>query len=529
MHTLRLLAALGILLPTLAQAQTYYYPVSTPTSGVSRASFVQMTMGYVDNLQGGTNCFTDVKTQSYAPSVCAAKAQGIVTGDVNGTFRPDASITFIEAAAVALRAKGASVGSDVIWYRPYLKALSDRNAFPSSVSNILNPMSVTQAQELLTNVFSAEHSFTNNSHTPTSTNSSSNDGNKNDDVQLTVIASSSSVDVGDTVTYTMKVRNNDNRDLNNLKVYAFIDSDFDFVSTSDDGNYDKDRIDWEIDVDKDETETITLKLRVSGSAEEGDKLSFRVKADDSEIRKTLTIDEEHNNDDLKISISDSPSSVEPGDTVTYTIRLENEDDNDLRVDVRALLDDDMEFVSASDDGDENDDEIEWDNIFVGENDDETLTLKVRISNSANDGDTVRLEVRSEGQEDTETTKVDEDNMSSNNNDDIAVSISDSQDPAERGEIVMYTIRLKNNTNNDQEVDVVATLDPGMTIYTNSDGSERNGREIRWRDLLIQDDDDRVVNLKVRINSYVHNGDTVRLKVHVGTFNVDEVETTRVEY
>lgn len=531
MRSIRLLTAVALFLPTLAQAQFYYMPASSV--GVSRASFVEMVMGRVGNSMGGTYCFKDVKQQSYASAVCGAKGLGIVTGDASTKFRPDDAITFVEAAAVALRASGHYVQSDSLWYRPYLSVLSDLDAFPSSISNIFYPISSSQAQELIGNVFDADHtSNSNTSNTSSNSTTTSSDTDSNDSVRVTVKASDTRADIGDTVTYTITVKNDDNDDIENLDVRAYIDRDFDFVSASDSGDYRSDRIEWDnVDIDEDESETFTVKLRVAGGANDGDKLSFRVKADDSEVRKTLTVDEDansnnSNNNDLRISITDSPATAEPGDTVTYTIRLENNDNSDMRVDVRALLDSDMEFVSASDDGDESNDRVDWDNVLVREDDEETVTLKVRIDSSVNDGDTVRLEVRADDEEDTETTSI-EDNGSSNNstNEDISISITDTPDPVGIGEIVTYTIRLENDSNDDQEVDVVAYLDEGMNIYTSSDLSERIAKEVRWRDLFIPENGYRTVNIKVRVNSRVSDGDTIQLRVDVD--DASEEESTKI--
>lgn len=529
MRSVRLLAVVTLLMPTLAQAQVYSTYYGAAPSGISRASFVQMVMTQIGNPTDGTNCFTDVGTQSFASSVCAAKQRGIVTGDANGKFRPNDSISFVEAAAVALRANGAAVSYSNPWYASYLTTLSDWNAFPESVTNILYPINSSQAQELISSVFSADHSSTSHSNNSSNqTNSSSSDDNNNDDVKITVTASDSKADTGDTVTYTIKLKNEENHDLHNVDVKAYLDSDFDFVSTSDSGDYDDDQVDWEIDIDEDETETITLKLRVSSGADDNDKLDLRVRADDSEVRKTLTVDEGNSNSsndgDLHISITDSPSTVEAGDTVTYTIKLENKDNDDMHVDVNALLDQDMDFVSASDGGSEDDNEVEWNNLFIAEDDEEVITVKVRIDNSVNDGDTVHFEVRAEGEYDSETTEVDDRNNSGS--DDVSIAISDSSDPANPGETVTYTITLKNNANDDEEFDVVAELDDDMTFLSASDGGDLDNHRVEWNNFEIDDDDQEVIYLRVQISNNADDGDTLRLRVTAG--DDEEEETTRID-
>lgn len=110
---------------------------------------------------------------------------------------------------------------------------------------------------------------------------------------------------------------------------------------------------------------------------------------------------------LSITVSGSPKEVEDGDTINYSIYLRNDMTVSRKIDVRAFLDQDTTFVSASANGDEvrNDDEVEWTDVSVPARSSKTLTLKVRVASRVRDGDTLTLRVEADGQSDEEDTDV----------------------------------------------------------------------------------------------------------------------------
>ena len=95
-----------------------------------------------------------------------------------------------------------------------------------------------------------------------------------------------------------------------------------------------------------------------------------------------------------------------GELITYRITVSNDDSDDHEVDVNAVLDDRTTLISASTGGQFlGDDEVEWDNLLVEGDDERVLLLTVRVSNSADDGDSIRLNVEAGDDEDEENTEV----------------------------------------------------------------------------------------------------------------------------
>jgi hypothetical protein len=91
--------------------------------------------------------------------------------------------------------------------------------------------------------------------------------------------------------------------------------------------------------------------------------------------------------------------------VRYAIRIDNEENYDRRIDVRAILDSDTTYVSASDSGRHTSRIVRWDDLRIDEDETITLLLVVYTDRDIRDGDEIHLEVEvngnTEDEEDTE--------------------------------------------------------------------------------------------------------------------------------
>lgn len=512
-------AALLALAPAAASAQSW--------GVMNRAEFVALVMQDVGGA-GGSYCFRDVHNQWYAAAVCGARNRGFVNGYPDNSFRPANIISFAEAAAVAVRARGIGVRSDTVWYRPYMEILADYDAFPRSVTNITSGITRDQAVEMIAELRNGKDR---------NDNDDDDDDVDSGDLRISITDSDNTVDAGDTVTYTIRIQNRGNDD-ESVDITAMLDDDMTFVSASDDGDHNGDEVEWEgFDVDEDETETLTLRVRIRSSADDGDTVRLRVEVDGETATETTKVNDDDDDDgdddgEVSVSVSADEDEVEEGDTITYTIRLENNDSDDAVVDVRAKLDSEVTFVSASDAGDEfSNRQVRWDNLRVDEDETLTLKLKVRVKNSVDDGDIITLSVEAGDDEDDLDIDVtgddDDDDDDDDNDDDISVSITDTDDPVDIGDTVTYRIRLNNGDNDRAEVDFTAFLDDGMSYISSTDGGDLNGDdEVEWDDVTVGANGTKTVLLTVRINSRADDGDVLRLKVETDDDTV--TETTRVD-
>lgn len=129
-----------------------------PDATINRAEFVKIiteSKKEVYLLQNGqqpdwlSHCFDSASTKPYSditPSmwfgkyVCAASEVGTIAGYPDGTFRPANLINFAEAAKIVSNAYG--VGTLAVdaplqdpWYKPYVTALADSHAIPTSITS----------------------------------------------------------------------------------------------------------------------------------------------------------------------------------------------------------------------------------------------------------------------------------------------------------------------------------------------------------------------------------------------------------
>lgn len=101
------------------------YPDGTyrPTNNINRAEFTKIIIGAINEEPTGNSCFPDIAGQWFAPYVCAAKWNNILSGYPDGTFRPANNINVAEALKITLEAFGKDIqepSADEEWYMPYL-------------------------------------------------------------------------------------------------------------------------------------------------------------------------------------------------------------------------------------------------------------------------------------------------------------------------------------------------------------------------------------------------------------------------
>lgn len=106
-----------------------------PFNFMTRAEFITVMVrafGKTQNFEGYSNCFTDVQNQWYAGYVCYAKENGLVKGHPDGSFKPAANVSYVEAMAMATAAADVEVNKATAgqeWYEPFLEFAHNNNIF----------------------------------------------------------------------------------------------------------------------------------------------------------------------------------------------------------------------------------------------------------------------------------------------------------------------------------------------------------------------------------------------------------------
>lgn len=108
-----------------------------PLGTINRAEFLKILMETKGLIELGSNCYSDVQNEWFAPYVCAAKDLGIVGGYSDGTFKPEQNINFAEASKILALTFKLPVENKYIdtWYEKYVVALEQARAIPDSIVN----------------------------------------------------------------------------------------------------------------------------------------------------------------------------------------------------------------------------------------------------------------------------------------------------------------------------------------------------------------------------------------------------------
>ncbi len=136
---------------------------------MTRASFTAMVVEHLYTDEQIANCYwdiatslpptftllyTDVHTDSrYGNQLCVALRDGIARGYKDGSFHPDVEITFAEASKIIARAYGLTPYAEAtnrgVWYGPYVFALAERNAIPTTVTSLQNIVTAGVTVEIM--------------------------------------------------------------------------------------------------------------------------------------------------------------------------------------------------------------------------------------------------------------------------------------------------------------------------------------------------------------------------------------------
>ena len=126
-----------------------------PDHTINRAEFMKIIIAakfskeYISLSMAG-NCFSDVTSdQWFAPYICMAKNEGIISGYPDGTFGPEKEITFAEAAKILAEVYNLDFTNGDSWYEGYVKALQDNNYIPDSVSALTKQITRAEMAELI--------------------------------------------------------------------------------------------------------------------------------------------------------------------------------------------------------------------------------------------------------------------------------------------------------------------------------------------------------------------------------------------
>lgn len=117
-----------------------------PDTTISRAEFTKIATLSAYGKSNASSCltnypnskpyetFTDVPMDAwYDPHVCLAMMQGVVQGYPDRTFRPQATVSFVQAAKIIAGSFVSYAEPTDVWYEHYVRDLAAYKAIPVSI------------------------------------------------------------------------------------------------------------------------------------------------------------------------------------------------------------------------------------------------------------------------------------------------------------------------------------------------------------------------------------------------------------
>ncbi len=355
------------------------------------------------------------------------------------------------------------------------------------------------------------------------------------------------VNVGDTLVYKIDYENPDD-EAATVTITDEVDVGLDYVSSTDDGSYDESNrmITWVIEnVEPHTNGSVYFTATVNETALEASVVenTATVQVGNHAEQQTKTVynplepakDVDIHNDE---TYGDSGLGVKVGDTLTYIVSYFNGNDTDATITITDVLDEGLDFVSASDEGayDKDSRTITWTlnvagheggNVTFQATVNETALIRNEVDNTANVsvqvGDNPAIAV------DTNTVynPVPHKDVEIHEDDD---TFGDSGLLVRVGDTLTYKIDYENPDDEAATVTITDVLDIGLDFVEASDGGtyDEDSRTITWVIPDVEAHDNGSVTFDAVVNESAKEKDLVENTATVQVGNYPEQETNEVE-
>jgi thiol-disulfide isomerase/thioredoxin len=128
-----------------------------PDITINRAELTKIIMAtefesdLIENCNVYSTNLSDVPAEAwFASFVCTAKANAVIDGYDDGTFKPAQNVTFVEAAKIISLGFGQDLPTNAaLWYQPYVDYLSEQSAIPESVTAVAKNITRGEMAEII--------------------------------------------------------------------------------------------------------------------------------------------------------------------------------------------------------------------------------------------------------------------------------------------------------------------------------------------------------------------------------------------
>ena len=323
-----------------------------------------------------------------------------------------------------------------------------------------------------------------------------------------------------TYIYTVTVTNTGNSTAEDAEVALTLDEDLDFMSASNGGKKSRGSVVWdELTLAPGASRTFNASVKVDSKANDNEILYVTAFSGNAYAESQVRVEneEDENNDDehaITVELFSNKPQVEPNEPFAFIVKLHNKGERRVSdVDITLRLADNIEFLSASNEGTGSDDEIEWKNIDINGEETRTFTVGVEVTDKAAHGDSLTSILYAEGSVNEHKIKVwDPEWM----NEYMKLFAFAEKSSVEQGGTLEYTFRVKNLADHDDVLTIDAYMDPKTTFASASDDGLRfDTNLVKWENEFFEQSETRSFTLKVDVPEDINSYDVIRLGVQAG--------------
>lgn len=217
-----------------------------------------------------------------------------------------------------------------------------------------------------------------------------------------------------------------------------------------------------------------------------------------------------------VSVTDAKEEIHPGGSLTYIIGLRTERDKPMMADVYFQMPHQTNLIGSSDAGSAFEELVTWKDVTVFPGRLRKLTVTVEVDPDAKEDLLLVAEVAAEGEVDTDTTRVEEeDDAIISSRHPLKVTVTDGMKYAQPGEVLNYIVAVRNPTDEEREYDLRLQIPTDTEVEYVSGDHSSNRQAISWRDQKIGPLGAREYNVTVRIEHDAKEFFTIKTHASIG--------------
>jgi uncharacterized repeat protein (TIGR01451 family) len=314
---------------------------------------------------------------------------------------------------------------------------------------------------------------------------------------------------GASVIYTVALRQQ-REDLRNVDVDLHLPAQLNFASANDGGAIRDGMVHWsKVTVDRNNTTYLTVHANLQPNVTEGTLLVTRVLTEGAEATDTTTVKGVPMPSlarQFAVSITDGQDLARPGDTLHYTIRVKNLSDTVNTANVQVPLPSLVGVVNTSAGADVVSDKIVWKNVTFAPNAEQTFAFTVRVAPHTYKFASIHMRATAASVSAVDDTLL----ISGTIQGALAAMISDDRTTVERGEILTYTVSVRNLSD---RLITDGFVGASMPVYgefvSAAEGGVWDGTGVHWSELQVAAKGERHLTFQVRVRSDAPNDTVIR--------------------